>query len=378
MKKYLYVDTENTGLSFINIVNRMGSSWHVSIFYSDKSPKLSFAELDLLNASRCRVKYRHCRNGRPNAIDFCIMTQLGMSVRKHPNAIHLVLSRDKGYLSGIEMLRDKGYFVGEIVMDEATGSFGWVSETADEKPYAAITNFMDGLGMPGAGETQQILPAPGGKAGQGAAPAAGGARSSEPKYMTEQALEKQFVRILMSGFESVGVDRKRKCLGQVVRKGLHTAYMKGELNLEQLEYHIRKLASFRGSPARTQRFLQAVSEIPDLIITGAEKTLLGLETDGTETGTAEDKTASGAAETVQHAADAGAAASEDRGSSGSAAHRVDTDLPDETADPDADEEDDADDEDTAEDLAGDDWEPETEEFKVVYDTDDDEENSGPF
>ena len=131
-------------------------------------------------------------------------------------------------------------------------------------------------------------------------------------------------------------------------------------------------------PARTQRFLQAVSEIPDLIITGAEKTLLGLETDGTETGTAEDKTASGAAETVQHAADAGAAASEDRGSSGSAAHRVDTDLPDETADPDADEEDDADDEDTAEDLAGDDWEPETEEFKVVYDTDDDEENSGPF
>ena len=148
MKKYLYVDTENTGLSFINIVNRMGKSWHVSIFYSDRSPKLSFAEMDLLDSSRCRVKYRHCRNGRPNAMDFCIMTQLGMSVRKHPDAIHLVLSRDKGYLSGIEMLRDKGYFVGEIVMDEVTGSFGWVSETADQKPYEVITHFMNGLEAP--------------------------------------------------------------------------------------------------------------------------------------------------------------------------------------------------------------------------------------
>ncbi len=368
MKKYLYVDTENTGLSFINIVNRMGRSWHVSIFYSDKSPKLSFAELDLLNASRCRVKYRQCRNGRPNAMDFCIMTQLGMSVRKHPDAIHLVLSRDKGYLSGIEMLRDKGYFVGEIVMDDVTGAFGWVSETADEKPYAAVTSFLDGLGVSGAETVQQSLPVPGGKtghgstAGPGGTAAAGGARSSEPRYMTEQALEKQFVRILMSGFESVGVDRKRKCLGQVVRKGLHTAYLKGELDLEQLEYHIRKLASFRGSPARTQRFLQAVSEIPDLIITGAEKTLLGLETDGTETGTAEDQAGSGAAEAGRQAAEAGAAAPAERANTRNAARRADADLPDETVDPDAVDEDD---EDAGEDLSGDDWEPETEEFKVI-------------
>ena len=287
MKKYLYVDTENTGLSFINIVNRMGKSWHVSIFYSDRSPKLSFAEMDLLDSSRCRVKYRHCRNGRPNAMDFCIMTQLGMSVRKHPDAIHLVLSRDKGYLSGIEMLRDKGYFVGEIVMDEVTGSFGWVSETADQKPYEVITHFMDGLVTPAKEELKE-LPVPAGAAASSAADGTGGSgRAAEPKYVTEQALEKQFVRILTGGFESVGVDRKRKCLGQVVRKGLHTAYAKGELNLERLEYHIRKLASFRGSDERTRKFLQAVSEIPDIMFTGMEKTLLVIDTEGKETGAPE-------------------------------------------------------------------------------------------
>lgn len=293
MKKYLYVDTENTGLSFINIVSRMGKSWHVSIFYSDKSPKLSFAEMDLLDSSRCRVKYRQCRNGRPNAMDFCIMTQLGMSVRKHPDAIHLVLSRDKGYLSGIEMLRDKGYFVGEIVMDEVTGAFGWVSETADQKPYEVITHFMDGL-VTEDQEARQGLPGPAGTSDRGSASGtagtgkrtsgriAGAGSTSDPKYMTEQALEKQFVRILMESFESVGVDRRRKILGQVVRKGLHTAYANGELNLAQLEYHIRKLASFRGSDERTRKFLQAVCGIPDLMFTGTEKTLLVIDTEGTE------------------------------------------------------------------------------------------------
>ena len=33
MKKYLYVDTENTGLSFIDLVSRLGKSWSVTIFY---------------------------------------------------------------------------------------------------------------------------------------------------------------------------------------------------------------------------------------------------------------------------------------------------------------------------------------------------------
>ena len=64
-----------------------------------------------------------CRNGRPNAMDFCIMTQLGMAVRKHPKGMHLVLSRDKGFLSGVELLKAQGFLVGQIVMDDETGAF---------------------------------------------------------------------------------------------------------------------------------------------------------------------------------------------------------------------------------------------------------------
>ena len=30
-----------------------------------------------------------------NAMDFCIMTHLGMNVERHPKAMHLIMSRDK-------------------------------------------------------------------------------------------------------------------------------------------------------------------------------------------------------------------------------------------------------------------------------------------
>ena len=145
MKKYLYVDTENTGLSFIDLVSRMGKSWKVTIFYSVKSPKLSFAEMDQIAGARCAVRFIACRNGRPNAMDFCIMTHLGMNVERHPKAMHLIMSRDKGYLSGIDLLRSRGYCVGEIVLDEQTHMVSWVSTAESAKPYDRIREYFDSL-----------------------------------------------------------------------------------------------------------------------------------------------------------------------------------------------------------------------------------------
>ena len=121
MKKYLYVDTENTGLSFIDLVSRMGKSWSVTIFYSAQTPRLSFAEMDLLMNSRCKCRFSACRNGRPNAMDFCIMAKVGMNVEKHPKAMHLILSRDKGYLAGVELLRERGYYVDLSGIDAIRG-----------------------------------------------------------------------------------------------------------------------------------------------------------------------------------------------------------------------------------------------------------------
>ena len=284
MKKYLYVDTENTGLSFIDLVSRMGKSWTVTIFYSDQSPKLSFAEMDLLINSRCKCRFVSCRNGRPNAMDFCIMTQLGMAVEKHPDGMHLILSRDKGYLAGIDLLREKGCYVGEIVLDELTRSISWVSTADDSRPYSKVRDFLDSLfaleQLPAGALPAGALPA----GTEGGTPLlmehAGGARRSRRggrgrrggarESITAPALERALVKILIDRFDAVGVDRRKKQMGQILRRGLNAAYQNGEFHFDRMEPQLRKFAMFREGDERLLELLTALSEVNGLLVTGTE------------------------------------------------------------------------------------------------------------
>ncbi len=290
MKKYLYVDTENTGLSFIDLVSRMGKSWKVTIFYSVKSPKLSFQEMDLLSGSRCSCRFVQCRNGRPNAMDFCIMADLGVNVERHPRAMHLIMSRDKGYLSGIELLREKGYYVGEIVLDETSRSVSWVSSAESAKPYGRIRDYFDSLyaleQIPREGLAPAEIPADGSGAGSavpllsGPAPARrrrrGGRRAAEEDAadtggVTESILEKKLIGILIDRFDAVGVDRQKKLMGQVMKRGLKNSFQTGILHFDAFLPYLRKFAAFRGDDEMVRCLLSLLGGIDGLLITGAEE-----------------------------------------------------------------------------------------------------------
>ena len=317
MKKYLYVDTENTGLTFIDLVSRMGKSWKVTIFYSVKSPKLSFAEMDQIAGARCGVRFIACRNGRPNAMDFCIMTHLGMNVERHPKAMHLIMSRDKGYLSGIDLLRSRGYYVGEIVLDEQTHMVSWVSAAESAKPYDRIREYFDslfaleqipkegllppdipedgtGLLLPGTlsgNDAGGIIPAPDGTSAASVLSSAGiSARSSGSRRrrgsrgrggrggaelngslnLTAASLEKKMIDILIDHFDAVGVDRQRRLMGQVMKRGLQVSCENGELHFERLLPSLRKFAVFKTDDDAVRDLLSLLEKIDGLLISGTE------------------------------------------------------------------------------------------------------------
>ncbi|MBQ7152782.1 MAG: hypothetical protein IJR83_02465 [Clostridia bacterium] len=311
MKKYLYVDTENTGLSFIDLVNRMGKSWKVTIFYSVKSPKLTFAEMDRVAGARCGVRFIECRNGRPNAMDFCIMTHLGMNVERHPKAMHLIMSRDKGYLSGIDLLRSRGYYVGEIVLDEQTHTVSWVSAAEGAKPYDRVREYFDslfaleqipkeGLLPAGAAENGEGLLLPGNSAGAfagtegngdegipassvSARPAGsrrrrggrgrggrGGGELSGSLNLTAASLEKKLIDILIDHFDAVGVDRQRRLMGQVMKRGLQVSCENGELHFDRFLPSLRKFAVFKADDDAVRELLQHLEGIDSLLISGTE------------------------------------------------------------------------------------------------------------
>ena len=317
MKKYLYVDTENTGLSFIDLVSRMGKSWKVTIFYSVKSPKLSFAEMDQIAGARCGVRFIACRNGRPNAMDFCIMTHLGMNVERHPKAMHLIMSRDKGYLSGIDLLRSRGYYVGEIVLDEQSHMVSWVSTAESAKPYDRIREYFDSLfaleqipkegllpaGIPedgnglllsgnlSGGDASGTGPAPDGTSAASVLSSAGtSARSSGSRRrrgsrgrggrsgadlsgnlnLTAASLEKKMIDILIDHFDAVGVDRQRRLMGQVMKRGLQVSCENGELHFDRLLPSLRKFAAFKTDDDAVRKLLSLLEGISGLLISGAE------------------------------------------------------------------------------------------------------------
>ena len=299
MKKYLYVDTENTGLSFIDLVSRMGKSWSVTIFYSAQTPRLSFAEMDLLMNSRCKCRFSACRNGRPNAMDFCIMAKVGMNVEKHPKAMHLILSRDKGYLAGVELLRERGYYVGEIVLDELTRSVSWVSETTDARPYHRVRDFFDSVfaleqlpqgALPDAASAagavearaEQASRLMGGVAGEilkaSLEARAGRRRNSRQRSrglqpggpISLQALERTLVRIMIEHFDAVGVDRRKKTMGQILRRGLQYGFKDGELKFDKMEPQLRKFAMFRDGDEKLLELLGFLAEVNGLAVTNTE------------------------------------------------------------------------------------------------------------
>ena len=84
--------------------------------------------------------------------------------------------------------------------------------------------------------------------------------------MSESAVERVMMRILNARFESVGVDRRRRRLGQILSRGLHNALQGGVLKFDIMENALRKFALFRNDPDMVLRFLEELEEHPELKI----------------------------------------------------------------------------------------------------------------
>lgn len=112
MNKYIYVDTENTGLKFIELIKNMDKSWRVFVFYTDHSPRIPFDNMNEIRSLECDLEFIRCFNGTPNALDFSLVTQLGLSVAKRPKSFHIIISDDNGFDASLKMLDTIGYKVG--------------------------------------------------------------------------------------------------------------------------------------------------------------------------------------------------------------------------------------------------------------------------
>ena len=78
------------------------------------------------------------------------------------------------------------------------------------------------------------------------------------------------IDILIDHFDAVGVDRQRRLMGQVMKRGLQISCENGELHFDRLLPSLRKFAAFRTDDDALRELLSLLEGIDGLLISGAE------------------------------------------------------------------------------------------------------------
>ena len=111
-----YIDTENIGSKWINIIIESKNTsikqiFH--IFYTSKNNilKLSYCTLNSLVRMQPRLNFHPCQPGN-NALDFQLIAELGINIQK--NQTYYIVSNDRDYEIPIDYLNKKGYKIKQL------------------------------------------------------------------------------------------------------------------------------------------------------------------------------------------------------------------------------------------------------------------------
>lgn len=110
-EKYIFVDSENVGDSWIQLFDYLNDDDCILVFYTDKSPNMSYANVVALKQSPFEPEFILCENGTDNALDFQLVTYLGSYTVKNPDDNLIIVSKDKGFDSVVHFWTERGYHV---------------------------------------------------------------------------------------------------------------------------------------------------------------------------------------------------------------------------------------------------------------------------
>ena len=99
MRNIFFVDSENVGDSWIQLFDYLNDDDCILVFYTDKSPNMSYANVVALKQSPFEPEFILCENGTDNALDFQLVTYLGSYTVKNPDDNLIIVSKDKGFAS---------------------------------------------------------------------------------------------------------------------------------------------------------------------------------------------------------------------------------------------------------------------------------------
>ena len=113
MAKIYLVDSENIGSSWSQLLSSMSDEDKMYVFYTDKSPYISYENL-LQVIAHCHIPvFIKCFEGK-NALDFQLVSELGFKLCQDPDQEFVIVSDDYGYDAAVRYWSGKKYNVRRI------------------------------------------------------------------------------------------------------------------------------------------------------------------------------------------------------------------------------------------------------------------------
>ena len=113
MSKIYLVDSENIGASWSVLLPSMSPEDMMFIFYTEKSPYISYDNL-LQVIAHCEIPvFIKCYEGK-NALDFQLVSELGFKLCQNPDAEFIIVSDDYGYDPAVRYWKERKYNVHRI------------------------------------------------------------------------------------------------------------------------------------------------------------------------------------------------------------------------------------------------------------------------
>ncbi len=113
MAKIYLVDSENIGASWSQLLPTMSKEDQLFVFYTEKSPYISYDNL-LQVIAHCQIPvFNKCYEGK-NALDFQLVSELGYKLCQEPKAEFIIVSDDYGYDAAIKYWKERSYNVHRI------------------------------------------------------------------------------------------------------------------------------------------------------------------------------------------------------------------------------------------------------------------------
>lgn len=102
------VDSENVNDVWIRLVTNMEAQDEILVFYTDKSPHMSYEKvIELTRLADRPIQWIKCVEGS-NALDFQLVTELGARVAVEPDHAFVIVSNDNGFDAAVKYWTQRG------------------------------------------------------------------------------------------------------------------------------------------------------------------------------------------------------------------------------------------------------------------------------